>query len=58
MAKFYFEKGLKKTKDTLQGAVDSVKTAAKDARLPDVKAPNIEVPDIKAPDMKVVQAKM
>lgn len=58
MAIFDFEKGLKKTKDTLQGAVDSVKTAAKDARLPDVKAPNIEVPDIKAPDMKVVQAKM
>ena len=53
MAKFDFGKGLKKTKDTLQGAVDSVKTAAKDVKLPEMKAP-----DIKAPDMKAVQDKM
>lgn len=53
MAKFDFGKGLKKTRDSLQGAVDSVKTAAKDVKLPEVKTP-----DIKAPDMKAVQDKM
>lgn len=63
MAKFDFVKGLKKTQETLQGAVDSVKTAAKEGKLPEVKVPDIKVPDIKkldfkAPDMKAVQDKM
>ena len=53
MAKFDLGKSLKKTRDSLQGAVDSVKTAAKDIKLPDVKAS-----DIKAPDLKAVQDKM
>ena len=53
MAKFDFGNKLKKTKETLQGAVGQVKTAAKDAKLPEVKAP-----DLKAPDMKAVQNKM
>ena len=48
MAKFDFGKGLKKTKDVLQGAVDSAKTAAKDVKLP----------ELKKPDMKAAQEKV
>lgn len=57
MAKINLGKGLKKTKSTLQGAVDQVKTAAKDVKIPEVKAPDMKAPDIKAVQDKVQQVK-
>ena len=49
MAKLDFGKNLK---NTLQGAVDSVKTSVKDVKVPDIKKPDIKVPDIKVPPVK------
>ena len=43
----------KSLKNTFQGAVGSVKTAAKDVKLPEIKAPKIKTPKIKAPDIKM-----
>mgnify|MGYP002863184550 CR=1 FL=1 len=48
MAKIDLGKSLKKAGSSLQDAMDSVKTAAKDVKLP----------DIKAPDMKAAQEKV
>ncbi len=52
MAKIDFGKGLKLTRDTLQGAMDSVKTVAKDVKLPDVKVPDMRVAQDKVKKVK------
>ncbi len=57
MVKFDLGRSLKKTKETLQGAVDTVKTASKDVKLSDVKLPEVKVPDIDAVQDKINQVK-
>lgn len=52
MALFDVGKGLKRAKGTMQGAMDSVKNAAKDVKIPDVK-----VPDVKGAQEKLQQIK-
>ena len=39
MARFDLGNSMKKAGNTLHGAVDSAKTAAKNVKLPDIKAP-------------------
>ena len=54
MAKFDFGKSVKKAGNNLHGAVESVKTAAKDAKKPDIKVPDVKVAQEKLQQVKDV----